>query len=143
VTALALLGLTLEQLLAERPGLTVHDDEAEIQEANTRAYARDPAGEFEAVFGDKAVVDTVFVCRESPLLDGLVPFASTRGDVLRRFGEPSVSGGEMISPFLGPQGAWDRFDYPRFSLHFQYAAGTDRVKLVTVMTADVARRVSS
>jgi hypothetical protein len=143
MTATSLLGLTLEQLLALWPTLTVHDDQAEIQEADTRAYARDPAGEFEVVFGDERVVDTVFVYRQSPLLAGRVPFASTRGDVLRRFGEPSVSGGAMTSQFLGPQGAWDRFDYPRFSLHFQYAVGTDRVNLVTVMTADAARRVSS
>jgi len=88
------------------------------------------------------VVDTVFVYGPSPLLDGVISFSASRRDLLAQFGEPSASGEEKVVKYLGAQGAWDRFDYPEWSLHFQYAAGSDRLKLVTVMTREVAERVS-
>jgi hypothetical protein len=142
VTASSLLGLTVEQLVAMRPELIVHDDPVEIQEPDIHAYAAHPDGEFEAVFNSARVVDTVFVYRQSPLLEGIIPFSASRKDVLAQFGEPSARGDDKVVKYLGAQGAWDRFDYPEWSLHFQYAVGSDRLKLVTVMTREVAQRVS-
>ena len=143
MTATSLLGLTLDQLLATWPDLVVHDDPDEIQEDDTRAYAVHPDGEFEIVFDGSGRADTVFVNRQSPLLEGLVPFSSTRAQVLRRLGEPSRSGEQRVNDYLGPQGAWDRYDSAAHSVHFQYVYGGARLMRVTVMTAAVARRVDS
>ena len=142
MTASSLLGLTIGQLLALRPELTIHDERAEIQEPDTYAYASHPDGEFEAVCNSARVVDTVFVYRSSPLLDGIISFSASRRDVLAQFGEPSASGEEKVVKYLGAQGAWDRFDYPEWSLHFQYVVGSDRLELVTAMSPEVGARVS-
>jgi len=142
VTASSLLGLTVEQMVAQRPELIVHDDPTEIQEPDTHAYATHPDGEFEVVFNSARVADTVFVYRQSSLLEGRISFSASRKDVLAQFGKPAASGDEKTVNFLGAQGAWDRFDYPEWSLHFQYVVGGDHLKLVTFMTREVAERVS-
>jgi hypothetical protein len=136
-------GLTREQLLARWPALLVRDDPAEIQDSEIHAYAVHPSGEFEAVVNSAGhVVDTVFVHRESPLLSGLVSFSASPADVRRRFGIPSVSGEETDIKALGRKGAWERFDYPDWSLHLHYVVGGDRLELVTFMSAQVAARLT-
>ena len=71
MNAYSLLGLSRGQILANWPDLVFEDDPAAIQEDYTLAYAIHLDGEFEVVFDDNAVVDTVFVYRESSLLAGL------------------------------------------------------------------------
>ena len=141
VTRPPVLGLTREQLLAQWPDLVVRDDPAEIQDPEIHAYASHPSGEFEAVLNSaRRVVDTVFIYRDSPLLSGLVPFSATQADVHARFGVPSTAGPETVIKFLGPKGAWERFDYPDWSLHFHYVVGGDQLELVTFMSAEAVPR---
>jgi hypothetical protein len=137
-SAPSLLGLTREELLAARPELILHEDRDEIQEGDAYAYATHPDEEFEAVLGADGRVDTVFVYRQSPLLEGLgFDFDARRGDILARFGRPERSGVQEIDTLLGPQGAWDRFLFPDYFLHLQYVYDSDRLKLVTIMTLQV------
>ena len=44
----------------------------------------------------------------------------------------------MVDKYLGTQGAWDRFDYSEWSVHFQYGVGSDRVERLTVVTREAA-----
>lgn len=141
MTASSMLGLTIEKLVARWPELIVHDDPSEIQEPDTHAYVCHASGEFEAVCNSDRVVDTVFVYGPSSLLEGIATFSASRGDVLARFGEPSAGGQEKVVKHLGARGAWDRFDYPEWSLHFQYAVASDGLQTVTIMTRDVAERL--
>src|SRR5687767_643960 len=120
MTVFSLLGLTVEELVAWRPDLIVHDDPSEIQVADTYAYVSDPDGEFELVCNGDGVVDTVFVFRQSALLDGMIGLGKPRKDILAQLGPPKASGDELVDRYLGPQGAWDRFDYSGGSVHFQY-----------------------
>src|SRR5580692_1913744 len=117
MTAFSLLGLTVEELLAWRPDLIVHDDPSEIQVADTYAYVAHPHGEFEVVCNSKRVVDTVFVFRQSPLLDGMIGFGKSRKEILAQLGGPKASGEEAVDSCLGALGAWDRFDFSEWSLH--------------------------
>ena len=71
------------------------------------------------------------------LVSGLTP-GSTREEVSQRLGRPSRSGEAMTLPILGRQGSWDRYDGEKVSIHFQYAESEDRIRLVTLMVADVA-----
>ena len=140
MTVFSLLGSTVEELVAWRPDLIVHDDPSEIQVADTSAYVSDPDGEFEVVCNGKGLVDTVFVFRHSPLIDGMIGFGKSRKELLAQLGTPTASGGEVVDRYLGPQGAWDRFDYSEWSVHFQYVVGGDRVERITVMTPEAAER---
>ena len=142
MTVFSLLGLTVDELVARRPDLIVHDDPSEIQVADTSAYLTVPDGEFEVVCNGQRVADTVFVFRQSPLLDGMIGFGKSRKDVLAQLGEPKASGGEMVDKYLGAQGAWDRFDYSEWSVHFQYCVGSDRVERLTVMTREAAETLN-
>jgi hypothetical protein len=119
----------------------VHDDPSEIQVPDTYAYVTHPDGEFEVVCNSARVVDTVFVYRQSPLLDGIIGFGKSRKDILAHLGTPTASGAEVVDRYLGAQGAWDRFDYSEWSMHFQYMVGGDRLGRVTVMTREVAERL--
>ena len=142
MTAISLLRLTRERLLALRPDLVIHDQSDEIQEPDTRAYASHPGGEFEVVFNAAGEVNTVFVYRESSLLAGLgVDFSQTRAAILARFGEPEASGAQQVDALLGPQGAWDRYLFPEHAVHFQYEYNSERLKLITFMTRRVVDRI--
>jgi hypothetical protein len=71
------------------------------------------------------------------LVSGLSP-RSTRGEVHRVLGRPSRSGEARTVPILGRQGPWDRYDGEIVCVHFQYAEPVDRIRLITLMAADVA-----
>jgi hypothetical protein len=71
------------------------------------------------------------------LVSGLSPH-STRSDVHRVLEQPSRSGEARTVPLLGRQGPWDRYDGESVCVHFQYAEPDDRIRLITLMAADVA-----
>jgi hypothetical protein len=75
-----------------------------------------------------------FQAFSGPLPGGLSS-ASTRRDVLRQFGKPSLSGAAQTVPVLGHQGGWDRFEVGAVCIHFQYIGSDDRIRLVTLMVA--------
>jgi hypothetical protein len=138
MTIFSLLGMTVKELVAWRPDLIVHDDPSEIQVSDTSAYVTHPDGEFEIVCNGNGVADTIFVFRETPLLDGIVGFGKPRKEILAQLGVPSASGEEKVVKYLGAQGAWDRFDYSEWSIHFQFMVGSDRLEKLTVMTREIA-----
>lgn len=78
-----------------------------------------------------------FAAFPHPLPGGL-PRGATRADVLARFGTPERSGEPFTCNILGRQGAWDRFVVDGIYIHFQYTEPEQRVRLVSVMAADVA-----
>lgn len=90
--------------------------------------------------GDERV-HTLFLYNEGGrhFKEGLVdlPFASTRQDVIRRLGNPVKSGAALNYKDIGPQGAWDRFVRPGYTVHVQYLPGVDRIGKITLMRADV------
>lgn len=67
-----------------------------------------------------------------------IPLSSGRSEVLALLGKPTRSGAAHVDPILGKYGPWDRFDDPRHSIHIQYEPDADKIKLVTLMRADVA-----
>jgi hypothetical protein len=84
------------------------------------------------------VIQTIFLHRGDgeSLVD--LPFASTRAEVMARFGTPAKSGASVRLPGIGERGPWDRFNLPEGTLHVQYALGGDEIEMVTLMCADVA-----
>ncbi len=66
-----------------------------------------------------------------------IPISSNRADVLVSQGVPTKSGAAHSDPILGEYGAWDRFDGPSYSMHVEYYPHEDRIKMVTLMRADV------
>ena len=142
MTVFSLLGLAVEELVAWRPDLIVHDDPSEIQVADTSAYVSHPDGEFEVVCNTQGLADTVFVFRQSSLLNGMIGFGKSRKDILAQLGVPKASGEESIDKYLGAQGAWGRFDYSDWSVHFQYRFESDHLEKLTVMTREAAESLS-
>jgi hypothetical protein len=66
-----------------------------------------------------------------------VPFHLSRDEVLARFGSPSKSGEGFSDPVLGDYGPWDRFQGPAYTMHVQYKADSDSIKMITLMRNDV------
>ena len=66
-----------------------------------------------------------------------IPFSSSRREVLDLLGVPSRRGEAYTDSILCEYGAWDRFDGAFHSLHVQYEPHAYRIKMVTLMRADV------
>lgn len=78
-----------------------------------------------------------FAGYQGPLVGGLT-FASGREAVRAALGQPSKSKEAFVEDSLGPQGAWDRFESPQYTIHIQYdPESTDRIRLITLMNPDV------
>lgn len=67
-----------------------------------------------------------------------VSFSFDRRQVRRRLGLPEKSGERVSDPILGEYGGWDRFARPGYAIHVEYQPDADRVKMITLMRADVA-----
>lgn len=66
-----------------------------------------------------------------------IPFSLRRREALSLLGVPSKSGDAHTDPILGEYGPWDRFDCAGHSIHIEYQPHADRIKMVTLMRADV------
>jgi len=72
------------------------------------------------------------------VLPGGLTGVSTRQDVRGRFGVAERSGEATSLPFLGRQGAWDRFRVGPVCVHFQYTEPDERIQQITLMAPDIA-----
>jgi hypothetical protein len=74
---------------------------------------------------------------DGELPDGLT-FSSTRRDVHRVFGSPTLSAEPQVLEYLGPKGAWDRYDLPAAHIHFQYHRYQSGIEMITLMAPGTA-----
>ncbi len=91
-------------------------------------------------------IDTLFVYLVAE--EGYAPFrgklvagldaSASRAEVRSELGVPSRFGEAFKDSILGPQGAWDRYDSERISLHFRYVHMGEGIRRITVMAADTA-----
>lgn len=104
-----------------------------------------PAKEIRYVFTDRGVellcgdderIQTIFLTVGVDEDLSEMPFSMKRASVLERFGTPSKSGAAMRHPLMGPLGAWDRFTWPRMTLHIQYRLDSDSIDRITLMSPD-------
>ncbi len=71
-------------------------------------------------------------------IEGRVPLASTRADVRAQLGHPTKSGGggppiaQVIVDY-----EWDRYDFPAYSVRFDYDTSTGSIRHASVMTRAV------
>jgi hypothetical protein len=100
----------------------------------------------EVCLSSDSIVETVFLHGwgherfaqySGPLPEGLT-FASSRKEVRTVFGRPSSSADEQVLEYLGPIGAWDRYDLPAAHLHFQYRMSEPGIVLITLMARGTA-----
>ncbi|CAM5598294.1 hypothetical protein MAUB1S_10115 [Mycolicibacterium aubagnense] len=80
------------------------------------------------------LIDAIFVARtgfygSEKLYNGL-SFSSSREMVGKCLGHPSKSGYSDL-------GAWDRFSFPGYTVHFEYRVEGDGINMVTFMANDV------
>ncbi len=69
--------------------------------------------------------------------ESVLPFTSSRRQVMQRLGSPSKSGGKISDPILGEFGAWDRFTKSEHTIHVEYQLNTDRIRKFTLIRANV------
>ena len=140
--AVELLGKPLDAACARFPDLIVVP-RGDSQNAETRTSATDPLGGYELLVDAAGLVDTVFVHRDCPIIEGeTYSFRTLRKALRRQFGEPESSGEEGVFDYLGPQGAWDRYFFPTHAVHFQFQYGSSALELITFMTLEMAQRVT-
>ncbi len=86
-------------------------------------------------------VTTIFLYSDESryFAEGLqdIPFSATRQQTLERLGRPSKSGEGLSDPILGEYGPCDRFDKSDHSVHIEYRVDADRIRLITLMRADI------
>jgi len=123
-----------------------NDDELEEEAAiGSRSWV-DRAHGIEIEQDNVGAIKAIFLYSDShesfsgfkgPLI-GTLSFASSRDAVRAELGEPTKSKDAFVEDSLGPQGAWDRFESPQYTIHIQYNPDTtDCIRLITLMNPDV------
>jgi hypothetical protein len=87
-------------------------------------------------------VRTIFLERKDDERFGVdltdLPLSLSREGVRDHLGAPFKSGGLINDPILGDFGPWDRFDNAEHLVHVEYHKESDRIRMITVMSADWA-----
>jgi hypothetical protein len=78
-------------------------------------------------------IQTIFLHRGDAEALCEVSFSLSRRGVVERYGSPSKSGNAVRIPVIGDRGAWDRFTFPKGTLHIQYRTDRDEIDMVTLM----------
>ncbi len=111
-----------------------------------RHYFKFPANGISIATDEGMLIETIFLYGEER--DGFsrygrkvphdIRFEWDRQRVRAAMGQPSVSGGGEEIPFYGPAARWDRYDFPRYSLHLEYrGAGEGQgVSMMTLTTPE-------
>lgn len=120
--------------------------EPDLEEGESpRSFLSCPAGGYQLSHAD-GYINTLFVflvptdefrAFNGTLTAGLSA-ASSRSDVKRALGNPERSGEAKTLPILGRKGAFDRYIRGSLRLHFEYTEPDERIRQITVMTADNA-----
>ena len=92
---------------------------------------------FEVKCGPDEIIDVIFINIEeidTSIARLIVPINPnwTRKIAIEYYGPPIRSGGEYVHPILGQYGPWDIFDFPQYTLHFEYYADSFHVKRLTM-----------
>lgn len=83
-------------------------------------------------------IQSIFIEAESlHLLDNELPVHGGRQEVIARLGMPSLSGEAHRHEILGMYGAWDRYDFEGYSIHFSYELLGNGIYRVTLMTSAI------
>ncbi len=86
-------------------------------------------------------INTIFIhndakrCFKVGIVD--MPFNTKRETLVKRYGKPSELGDEFSDSDLGDFGAWIRFEFPKFAIHFEFHRKREEIKLITIMRPDV------
>lgn len=60
-----------------------------------------------------------------------VSFSFSRQNVLTLFGRPNKSGGGHTSVLIGFMNTWDKYNFPSYSLRFEYSKDESEIVLIT------------
>jgi hypothetical protein len=124
----------------------IESTEPDLEEGEPpRSYLSCPAGGYSLSHTDGRI-NTLFVFLVAT--DEYQPFSaqliaglsrcSKRPDVRSSLGSPDRKGEAQWLPILGRKGAWDRYNRGALCIHFEYTEPEERVRQITVMTADTA-----
>ena len=76
-------------------------------------------------------------------VEGCISVAADRGAVRRALGAPTRPGGTGQPIGVLVDRFWDRYDFPRYSLRFDYEGQDGMIHHVTVMTSECARELNA
>jgi len=115
----------------------VFDDLEEDEEQFYSVSAKDKSWELK--IGNGNIVEAVFLYLDYGFesFEG-VSKSTTREEILIKYGTPARSGDEREVQFLGRYGAWDRYNYGNYCVHFEHEVGSNTVKKITVMLSEGA-----
>lgn len=130
-----ILGLTFDDLpLAGRPHVSAFDDDALHEGSEPRWSIRMADDSLSLWLTKDRLVSTIFL-HAQPLIEAQLGLSEpiTLLQVLAKFGVPSRSGEAQSAGFLGPRGAWLRYDSEGHSLHIEFRYKAEGVHGVTLM----------
>lgn len=131
-----MLGLAFDDLpLAERPHVSAFDGDA-LHEGSEPRWSIQMADDAMSLWLTKdRLVSTIFL-HARPLIEAQLGLSEPIHllEVLAKFGVPSRSGEAQSTGFLGPRGAWLRYDAEGHSLHIEFRYQAEGVHGVTLMT---------
>lgn len=105
-----------------------------------RSYVGLPSMGLQLVLDETGVISAVFLFNgeegyatyDGPMPGGIA-FTMDRAEVRASLGSPERAEEPKSIPILGPQPAWDRFDYNGLKLACDYSADLDGIVQITIM----------
>ena len=117
--------------------LEIHDNLEESEEQEYCVSAPDESWEIHLGKNNSITTIFLFLAKGYAGFDG-VNNLTARDEILRKYGSPIKFSAEKEVAILGKMGAWERYDYPDYVLHFSHSIGSDRVEQITLMLPKVA-----
>ena len=135
MSPLEVLGRTFDQVKDQFSNsgiMEVYDCLAEGDEQEY--YVTEPNRLWEFLLDETSTIKTIFLytAKGHKGFDG-VHYLTKQDEVLRKYGAPQKSGKEKEFPILGRKGAWERYEYPTYSLRIEHSVGADTVEKITIM----------
>lgn len=113
---------------------TIDEDDFELQ---TEIFYEFQDHDLEIQCNKNFIIETIFIKGsdfDKELLHLDFDFNFTQDMIRDCLGEPSFSGSESNSRYLGKSGAWDRFDFGSYVIHIEYKIDTKSIDKITFMT---------
>lgn len=115
----------------------LHDNLEEAEEQEFFVSAPDESWEFH--LGKDNTITTIFLFLTKGFgeFDGVNQF-TTRDEILKKYGSPTKYSQEKTIPILGKVGAWERYDYENYVLHFSHCVNSDKIDKISFMLPNPA-----
>ena len=129
------IGKKLSEISGSLKYSEIHDSNLGLEGELPDYYITADDETWEISLGEDYIVKTIFLYLNRGYREFKnISASTTREEVYRQFGKPKKECGESEHPILGKYGAWEKYEFDRYSVHIEHELDHDSVKMITIMS---------